>query len=322
MVHRVMDASSRRKALKQFEKVLARLEGASANSKTVREGYLALKKFHWSRERYQRSGWAHEADSLYNLHIDSVFGDRPFDSLTRKEVRAWHQSLHHIPTSANRALSVLSKTYKYAIEQEWTEINPCFGIQTFTERKRKRVATLEEIAAIGTILKGYIADTRMGKAFERKQAIFLYALMVTGARPRSLEHAVWGELKVQGSVGILSFAGKTTSDTGDDESVIFPASLLELIGPQGAPLGSIFGVEMPTTLWKRIRRKVGCPDLWARDFRRTFATMGLSSGISIDLIGEVLNHKSAHTTKLYAKAFAQTKTDTSVFIADQITALF
>jgi integrase len=71
-------------------------------------------------------------------------------------------------------------------------------------------------------------------------------------------------------------------------------------------------------LWEKVSAEAGCPDLWARDLRRTFATVGMSSGIKMDTISELLNHKSVQTTKLYAKLNDDARVEASSAISNKI----
>jgi integrase len=64
--------------------------------------------------------------------------------------------------------------------------------------------------------------------------------------------------------------------------------------------GLIFGIGLPGYLWRKIRKEAGCEDLWARDFRRTFATVGMSNKVDMKVIGKLLNHHSQQTTDRYA----------------------
>ena len=80
----------------------------------------------------------------------------------------------------------------------------------------------------------------------------------------------------------------------------------------------ILGIKLPHKLWNAIRTEVGCTDLWARDLRRTFATVGLNSGVGIDLIGLSLNHTEADTTRIYARLHDQNRINTVTTIAERI----
>jgi integrase len=75
---------------------------------------------------------------------------------------------------------------------------------------------------------------------------------------------------------------------------------------------------MPVRLWAKIRKEAGCPDLRARDLRRTFATVGMSAGLKMDQISEILGHRSTQTTKIYAKLNIDSQIESARAIADAI----
>lgn len=81
---------------------------------------------------------------------------------------------------------------------------------------------------------------------------------------------------------------------------------------------TITGMKMPRTLWRRVREEAGCPDLWVRDWRRTFATLGYSDGVDMWTVGELLNHRSTETTKIYAKMMDTRRLEAVTRIADKI----
>jgi len=49
--------------------------------------------------------------------------------------------------------------------------------------------------------------------------------------------------------------------------------------------------------WNNIRQDVEIEDIKLHDLKRTFASIALSSNVSLDQIGEILNHKNINTTK-------------------------
>ena len=53
-------------------------------------------------------------------------------------------------------------------------------------------------------------------------------------------------------------------------------------------------------LWKRIRRDAGIEDVRLHDLRHTFASLGVSSGISLPVVGKLLGHSSVAMTERYA----------------------
>jgi integrase len=192
-------------------------------------------------------------------------------------------------------------------------------VKKFKERSRKRYATTEEIQTIARLLEEEIDVHPAGVAF-------LYILMFSGSRPRAIERATWDQLKefeIEGKpYGILTFSGKTTEKTGDEEKVVLPPLAMEAIQRLPRVKGyTITGIKMPRRLWRRVKEKAGCDDLWARDWRRTFATVGMTSGVDIGTIGELLNHRSTETTKIYAKVMEGHKFNAANKIANAMAEL-
>lgn len=272
------------------------------------EVFQIMWKNHWNSEQYIVSGWANEVARLYENIISPHFGDKKLSHISTESVRSWHRGLKDTPTQANRALSVLSKLF---VDQK---SNPCVRVKPFTEKKRSRFATAEEIKHIGEILQRESVNYP-------NQVAFIYILMFSGSRPKAIENATWDMLRFHDKYAVLKFKGKSTAKTGEEEIVILPEQAMRLIAKFPRNTKTILDCKFPRRLWERIRREAGCEDLWARDWRRTFATVALSNGISSDIIGELLNHKSAQTTAIYAKLQYEKRVNVSAAIADNISNL-
>lgn len=262
----------------------------------IRELYALCYRDFWSQERYQRSGWAYEVERYWKRRLEPVFAEAEAEVLSAKQIREWHKSLSEKPTEANRALEVLSRIYRYGEEEELIpQRNPCKLVRAYSEKKRSRVASEDELRRLGK-------ELQKEEAVHYRQVLFCYLLAETGARPRSIARARRSELHAAGKGGVLVFSGKTTEDSGEDESVIIPPHLFRalLLLPE-RPDGLLLGPVSYERFWRRITRNAGVSGLWLRDLRRAFASVGLSAGVGIDPIGELLNHKSVQTTKGYAK---------------------
>lgn len=255
---------------------------------------------HWNQDKYLLSGWAMKVRELYFSLIEPTFANQKISQVTAKSVREWHQSLNVTPIRANRALEVLSRMFRFAEEKEYRPqgLNPCLLVKAFKEAKRKRYATEQELKKIMEIL---IRESQS----HPKASAFLYLLIFSGARPRSLERATWDMLKtheVDGRFfGVLTFDGKSTDKTGEQEVVVLPPTAMEIVEKLPKDSEFILGIKIPTAFWNKVRIEAGCPDLWARDLRRTFATVGMTEGTELGVMGELLNHKTTQTTKVYAK---------------------
>lgn len=287
---------------------------------SVQELFEAAWKGYWNAPRFQMSGWGKEANRLYQREIAPTFKSLKLSEVTAVRVRNWHASYAATPYTGNRALSVLARMFRFAEEQEIRKqhSNPCNLVKYFPERKRKRYASKEEIARIFEALEK--------RAKQRPTAVaFLYLLIFTGSRPRAIERATWEQLKefeIDGQkYGMLTLEGKATAKTGQEDTVILPPQAMKALNRLPRVEGwTITGINIPSLLWREIRKEAGCEDLWARDWRRTFATVGNSNGMSMSVIGEVLNHRSTQTTKTYAKVLEDKKLETVAAIANQIEA--
>ena len=275
---------------------------------------------HWNTERFIASGWAVETRRLFERLIAPTFGEKQQQALTAAQIRAWHVGLAATPLQANRALGVLSKMLSFAEEMEWRlqGANPCKLVKPYVEKKRKRFASDEEIFKLNAILE------REAKT-NSKAVAFVYILILSGARPRSIERSTWNDLeKIQHenqTFGLLTFSGKSSAATGEEEQVIIPPQAMRLLKAPKEKTETLIGIKMPKDFWIRIRKEAGCEDLQIRDLRRTFATVGLSNGVGIGVIGELLNHKSQNTTKIYAKLMNLKRIEATKEIANHMTRL-
>jgi integrase len=66
----------------------------------------------------------------------------------QKDIAALKLALAHTPNMANRCLSVLRQVLDYAVEHQMIDGNPAIGVPRLDERKRTRLLTAGEYAAI------------------------------------------------------------------------------------------------------------------------------------------------------------------------------
>lgn len=242
--------------------------------------------------------WDREVERIYHAYVSPKLGRSRVRDLQYPEISGLHSSLKGTPNQANRALAVVSRMFNEAERLGWRDINsnPCGQVERYTELKRKRYARPEEISAIGPLLEAEAARNPAAVAF-------LYLLMFSGARPSEIARATWKQverIERDGQVyGVLRIA---TGKNQDERNVFLPPQAMAVLDrlPKNTP--SITGLaDTPKKVWDRVRKAAGCKDLWARDWRRTFATQALSNGMAIGVVAELLGHKSTQTTKVYAK---------------------
>ena len=81
------------------------------------------------------------------------------------------------------------------------------------------------------------------------------------------------------------------------------------------PPGGLVGLQR---IWDRIRQEAKLPDVQVHDLRRTFASIGASSGVSLSIVSQLLGHKSQATTRSYSFLFDDEARDAANKIGDYI----
>ncbi len=239
---------------------------------------------HWSPKKY-----APDVRRLFDCNIKPRLGGHRVRAIGYDDVAGLHRAMQTTPVEANRTLAVTSKMLNLAERYGERAIgsNPCRHVARYPEKSRKRFAKAPELAMIGQ---------QMDVIYQAMPAsvTFIALLIFTGMRPSEVA-AARREWIVEGVLRLPD------SKTGPRE-VYLSSHALNLIERLPAPAdGTLTGIQYPRRVWKRIREAAGAPDLWLYDLRRTFATVSLGGGQSLSLIGEVLGHKTAQTTKVYAR---------------------
>lgn len=283
-------------------------ENKNQKSRLVDSIFIDLVTEHYCQERYIASGHADDVTYLYKKHVGKAFGKKDISKITAPQINTWHKKFSKTPYLGNRAKALLSKIFSFAELKGLLPpgSNPCRAVSSFEEESRRRYASNEEIAKIMNWLRFYDSP------FNGKAIVFLKVLLLTGSRINALERARWEDLTMIGGGAILRVQGKT----GIDE-IVLSNEATKLV--EGLPRGNefIFG-KFPKSLWNRIKKETGVKGLWARDFRRTFGTVGLSSGISRGILSELMNHKSEQTTKIYSLLVPKAKLLAANAIAEEI----
>lgn len=269
----------------------------SKSEPTVSEFFERMFVEHWSRRRT-----AADVRRLFDRHVAPRIGGARMQAVGHDDIARIHAALSDTPYQANRVLALVTRLFnlaawpRYAVRVPGD--NPCRGVERFAELKRRRKAEPAELAALGPLLQS-AAENRINVP----SVAFLFLLAYSGARPSEIAKATWDRLartEIDGKVyGVLTIDdGKTGQIT-----VHLPPQAMAIIERLPRVAGrTITGIRSPRKLWERIRREAGCPDLRLRDLRRTFASVSYSAGHGAT-VGELLNHRSAQTTKVYAKLY-------------------
>jgi integrase len=269
-------------------------------------------------EKKNKAKTISDVKRLVERVIRPALGKLKVADVTTADVDHFHSAQSHTPYEANRAVAFLSKAFTLA--ETWglrpNYSNPCRKVQRFEEKARERFLTAEEFAALSEALGraergALMIDNGKGKlvpAYVGAQAILTIRLLIfTGARVGEMLAMRWE---------YVDFAGGRANlpDSKTGKKVVQLAGpaldLLALAAPpenrkgyviRGAdgsdPEVRLINISAP---WTRIRKAAGLAELRLHDLRHAFASVAVTDGISLPMIGALLGHREASTTQRYA----------------------
>ena len=200
--------------------------------------------------------------------------------------------------AANRVVSLFGAILTFACERSLLEANPAGGVKKFPEPRRERFLSQSELQRLGTAITG------VAREGVNPMAIAIIRLLIfTGARRSEIECLRWPEFDAEHSclhladsksgrkvVPLSSLAVKIIESQPrvDGTEYVFPATSGE---------GRYRGVSK---IWRRIRKCAGLDDLRLHDLRHTFASVSISAGVPMAVIGKILGHADQRMTNRYA----------------------
>ena len=221
------------------------------------------------------------------------------EAVSRRDVETIHVGLKDRPYQANRTLALLSKMFSLAVEWGWRPDNPVKGMERYQEEKRDRWLSNDELRRLCDMLDRHP---------NQRAANVVRLQLLTGARLGEVlparkdaidfERGVWtkpSHLTKQRRTEHVPLSGQALAllsaifEVSDPESpYLFPGNV------PGQPLKGI------KTFWASALREAGIEDYRRHDNRHTYASHLVSSGLSLELVGRLLGHTTATTTKRYA----------------------
>jgi integrase len=226
---------------------------------------------------------------------------RKAGSITRVELRELHREISKAGkrTRANRVLAIASAIFGFAIDQEMIEDNPTRGIKRNPEVKRTRYLTPDELARLRGVLRAWP---------DQVAATAIRLLLLTGCRRGELLGARWGEFDL--AAGLWIKPASRTKTKREHRLPLSPVAVAEL---QRLTRSNSSDFLFPNTAnnrhwqqirdWPAIRAAAGLDDVRLHDQRHTAASMLVSAGNSLPIIGGLLGHSQPSTTARYAHLY-------------------
>ena len=259
----------------------------------------ALVEIYLRKHAMPKKRSADDDERYLNSHLVPNLGSRLAVTITPADIADIHCSYgaQH-PYAANRFVEVVRKMYRCA--ETWGLVprgfpNPCTGIEEFPERKRKLYVTSEQMPVLVRAIDGELNE-------HARHALWL--LLLIGVRKKELLRAQWRDVDWDRRTLAI---GRTKNG----EPLLAPLSMaaiqrLKLIPRiEGNPYiicGPLAGEPLKDlhSAWARVRAASGLQELRIHDLRRTVGSWLVQDGVSLHLVGAVLNHKDPKTTAGYA----------------------
>lgn len=240
------------------------------------------------------------------LDIIAAGRARPARSNAKSRGKRKLQPPKPTPIRANRVGEVLRKMFNLAIAWKMRKDNPAAGFRKRVETERERFLSMEEISRLGDALQA---------AEDQRAAAIIRMCMLTGARlgevrtsrfeQFNLELGTWAKPaantkqrrthRVPISAETAALVRQRQMIVPDGCEWLFPGDAL---GDDGIPKDQ--PVKEIRRFWKAIQLEADIPDVRIHDLRHTFASLLVSGGASLEMIGKLLGHSQMRTTQRYA----------------------
>lgn len=247
-------------------------------------------------------------------HIKPLIGKLRINDVTRKHVKrllndiADGKSAVDVKTghrgrsivkggkgTASRTIGLLGGIFSYAVDQDFVDANPVKGVKRFPDKSGERYLSQSELMTLGDVLR---------EADENPMAIAILKLLIfTGARKGEIESLKWEMVDFEG--GYLRLP---ESKTGE-KTIHLNAGALKVLS-EYTPMKvssyvfpAVKGVKYylgTPKVWKIVKERANLTDVRLHDLRHSFASIAVSGGASLPMIGALLGHKSTTTTQKYA----------------------
>ncbi|TRD13704.1 tyrosine-type recombinase/integrase [Palleronia caenipelagi] len=226
-------------------------------------------------------------------HLLPVFGRRRLSHVTREDVTAWLHGSQGSAGAKARALPVLSSLFAHAelLGLLPPRSNPCKGLRRHKSGFAATYLDAEGFAALGAALRAQEAACPQAVALIRFVAL-------TGCRRGEALDLTWA--MIDGNRAALPDA------KSGPKAIWLGRATRRLLSslPRHAPF--VFGRDgqpLPKTMlapvWDAVRRDLGHPNLRLHDLRHSYASVAVTLGHDLVVVGGLLGHADKGSTAGY-----------------------
>jgi integrase len=247
---------------------------------------------------------ASEMRQLLDRFVRPSLGTRKMSDVQQADIDRIHGRVKSEVSvyRANKVLAGLSKMFTLANRDRACSLNPCRGIKKFPEDQRQTHLNQSQVVRLLKACDRY-DDVQAGNVIR--------LLLMTGARFREVLHATWSQFDLEGRSWTKPSSHTKTKRV---HKVSLARAAVQLLRTMERDKTSAYlfpgrSLEAPRTdlkrPWRAIQQAAGLEGYRLHDLRRTYASFMLSSGQTLDVVGRMLGHTQASTTKRYATLFSE-----------------
>lgn len=279
------------------EKALAAIE-RDGSTEAIDRTFGAVAA-HWLEKVKDRNKSWRLQERRIEMHVLPTWRDRRISEIKRADVRELVDGIEG-DVLPNRVLTIVKTIFRHALAQDWIDASPVEGIsKPKEESERDRVLDMGEIARVwkASELLGYPLGN------------YIRMLMLTGQRRSEVGAMRWADVDKDGAAWTLRAAG-TKSDRAHVVPLSAPALAILDAVPQIGPF--VFTTDGESSIGSFAKAKQRLDQFLAamgdslepwtlHDLRRSAATHMVRLGVSVEIVGRVLNHAATGVTrKVYA----------------------
>lgn len=273
---------------------------AVRRGKTVADLFKLVNEKHYAK---RRPNTVVGYKVLWNKWIIPELGTTKVASLDTMQIV---DLLEKMPrTQANRALAVLRKALNLA--ELWGMrpkfSNPCKGIEGNGERKIKRYLTRDEMERLKRALDDF-GTTPLRWRFAQLVRLLIH----TGCRVGEIKNARWAWFREDVELLVVPAEEHKTGQDGSERVAHLSPAAMQVLRELRRKSNSDWIIQGDgdhplvgyARLWSALLKQAQIKNLRIHDLRHSYASVGISAGLSLPQIGGLLGHASPQTTARYA----------------------
>jgi len=236
-------------------------------------------------------------EGLLRTQLLPCFGAAPLDRISPLAAPRWFEEYSRVaPAGANRALDVLRQIFNFGIANGYLAANPARGLRRHPRPGQTRFLSRPEIRRLHLAL-----DAHHGRGSGEQQAEVIRLLLLTGCRKGEIAGLRWSEVGEDA-------LHLTDSKTGPRRVLLNAAARRILARQPRTGSAWVFPSRsnpsrprpLELSLWRKVRREAGIPDVRLHDLRHTFASHAVMRGAPLPVVSRLLGHSKPRMTLRYA----------------------